>query len=284
MSADRRSPLGKSFSQHRLRSLEVARRIVAHTGLAPPSLVLEAGAGRGMLTRALAEVAGSVVAIEKDPVEFESLTTVARDLPNVRPVLADFLTTPLPRRPYHVVANLPFSITAPALRRLTTAPNPPRTAHLIVERDAALHWAGIGRESLVSVLTKVRFEMHIALALRRRDFEPWPACESVLLRLRLRPTPILSRHSAAAVERFVSLGFMAGRRTVGKNLERTYDQRRLHRVADIAGADLRVAPGELPFSGWLALFETLHNDAGPARRGWRARAPDRARSVSRPGR
>src|SRR3712207_7704316 len=45
----------------------VARRIVAESGVAKDDLVVEFGAGGGMLTRQLASVAREVVAVEYDP-------------------------------------------------------------------------------------------------------------------------------------------------------------------------------------------------------------------------
>ncbi len=58
-----RRELGQNF----LKDRRIARRIVAESGAGRDDLVVELGAGGGMLTRQLARVAGRVVAVEYDP-------------------------------------------------------------------------------------------------------------------------------------------------------------------------------------------------------------------------
>lgn len=89
--------------------------------------MLEIGAGKGRITRCLAQYSGSVIAYELDPALAARLE--GRLPENVRLYCADFLTAPLPRTPYKVFANIPFSRTTEILRKLTAAPlaarNPP---------------------------------------------------------------------------------------------------------------------------------------------------------------
>jgi 23S rRNA (adenine-N6)-dimethyltransferase len=56
-------------------------------------------------------------------------------------VRADAADLRLPRRPYHVVANPPFSVTTAVLRRLLQPGTRLRTAHVVLQRQAARRWA-----------------------------------------------------------------------------------------------------------------------------------------------
>lgn len=204
----RRRPSSVTLSQHLLRDQSVAERIIASTGLAPPALVFDLGAGDGALTARLAARACRVVAVEVDRELWTRLRACFRGEPRVEPVLADFLRVDLPRRaPYSVVSNVPFALTARLMRRLQELPNPPGNAWLVLQDEAARKWAGLGHETLASVLLKVRFEVEVALSLRRSDFVPRPAVDSVLVRLRRRPAPVFQGPQARAFEAFVRRAF-----------------------------------------------------------------------------
>jgi 23S rRNA (adenine-N6)-dimethyltransferase len=61
---------------------------------------------------------------------------------NVEVITADALRLPLPRRPFRVVAGLPFGSTAALLRWLLDDPRIPlRRADLVVQEEAARRYA-----------------------------------------------------------------------------------------------------------------------------------------------
>ena len=136
--ARRRAELG----QHFLAGGWLAAELVEQAGVGAGDLVVEIGAGTGVLTEALARRAGRVVAVECDPRLAERARGRLAGFGNVRVVTADALALPVPRRPFRVVANLPFGSTAAILRRLL---GDPRTrlerADLIVQEQAARRYA-----------------------------------------------------------------------------------------------------------------------------------------------
>src|SRR5918994_4223862 len=117
----RRRELGQNF----LKDRRIARRIVAESGVGKDDLVVELGAGGGMLTRQLARVAGRVVAVEYDPYWFLRLREIFSDDGNVLVVHADALRVAFPREPFTVVANVPFCATTSILHRLLDDPMAP---------------------------------------------------------------------------------------------------------------------------------------------------------------
>src|SRR5690606_17116491 len=138
-------------------------------GLAPPARVFEFGAGDGELTLALAEAAGAVIAIEVDRGLHTLLSERIASFAHVSAVHGDFREASLPATgDYHVVANLPFSLTAATMRLLTCQSNPPASAHLVLQREAAAVWTGSGPATRASVLAGLRFTFDVPLALRRR--------------------------------------------------------------------------------------------------------------------
>ena len=115
--------------QHFLRSSALAAELVRAAGIGRGDLVLDLGAGTGVLTRAIAGTGARVVAVELDPDLAASLRARFADV-----IEADILTIELPRQPFRVVANLPFACGTAILRRLLD----PRAA--LVSADVILEW------------------------------------------------------------------------------------------------------------------------------------------------
>jgi 16S rRNA A1518/A1519 N6-dimethyltransferase RsmA/KsgA/DIM1 with predicted DNA glycosylase/AP lyase activity len=244
----------------------VARRIVAHTGLAPPALVLEAGAGDGLLTEALAARAGRVIAVERDRSLWLRLRERFVGCETVSPILDDIRHVPLPRKPYVFVANPPFHLTAELLRLILLGPRKPMAAFLVLERDAALHWSGAGRSSVVSVLAGVDWEMDIPLALRRSDFVLRPRVDCVLLAARRRGRPLVAPSERVAFEAFVRTGFGRGRRDARTNLRGLMPEGALLGALRSRGFAKDALPSELGMEAWVELFRRAR-PTPPIRRG-----------------
>ena len=201
-----------SVSQNFLTGSRVIARLLALTDLSAADQVLEIGAGKGHITRALAQRCGHVITYEIDPLLAQRLHSC---LPaNVRLFQQDFLCASLPRSPYKVFANIPFNQTTAIIRRLTQAPHPPQAAWLIMEKGAALRFCGSIRETAASLLLKPWWEIRIRCHLRREDFHPAPSVDCVLLELRRRPCPDLPRNCFGLWQRFTATGLSHGLRSL----------------------------------------------------------------------
>ena len=106
------------LGQHFLASPALASRLVDDAGIGAGDVVVEPGAGRGVLTRALAARAHHVLAIELDTALAHATTRVVAELGNATLVQADATTFPLPQTPFRVVANPAFNTTAALLHHL----------------------------------------------------------------------------------------------------------------------------------------------------------------------
>lgn len=123
---------------HRLDS-KWAERLVDNAHVTRDDLVLDVGAGSGAITRHLVRRGARVIAFELHPLRAEDLRRrFARD--RVTVVRADGADVRLPRQPFRVVANPPFTISVALLRRLTAPGSQLIRADLIVPWHVADRW------------------------------------------------------------------------------------------------------------------------------------------------
>jgi 23S rRNA (adenine-N6)-dimethyltransferase len=243
----------RKLSQHFIKRPALARRIAALAAAGPGDVVVEPGPGHGILTDALAARGCRVIAVEKDVRLYRSLRARFVGRTNVELHHADFLTWPLPHGRYHVVANVPYAITAALVRKLVEARHPPVRALLVLQAEAAEKFAGHPRETLFSLLHKPRFAFDIAGSLSRDEFTPRPRVASRILRIALRPVPLLNQAEERRYAMFVRAAFGAGV-TARAALRPRFTRSQLVRLARELDFRLEAPPSELTFSQWLAIW------------------------------
>jgi 23S rRNA (adenine-N6)-dimethyltransferase len=148
----------------------------------PRDLVLDIGAGDGSLTAPLLASGARVVAFELHPGRAAALRRRFADAVaggRLRVVRADATDLRLPRRPFHVVANPPWSISDPLIRRLVHPASRLVRADLLLKRPAASRWGD----------TRVNdFTLTTAASVPRSDFRPSPPIDARVLRIERVPT------------------------------------------------------------------------------------------------
>ena len=134
----------RDLGQNFLVDDQVAARLAELAGVGERDWVIEIGTGLGALTRALAARAARVVTLEIDSGLVRALRA-ERDLPdNVELIHGDALELDLASLvsdapgPVRLVANLPYNVSAPLLRRLLDLRERLGTTLVLVTHDAAL--------------------------------------------------------------------------------------------------------------------------------------------------
>jgi 23S rRNA (adenine-N6)-dimethyltransferase len=133
-----------------------AERLVADAGVRRGDVVLDVGAGLGALTAPLVDCGADVIAVELHPGRAQLLRD--RFGRAVTVVQVDAGDLRLPRRPFAVVANPPFAVSAPLLRRLLQPGNALVAGHLVLQEPVVRRWVstaapGFGRWSRAFTVT-----------------------------------------------------------------------------------------------------------------------------------
>jgi 16S rRNA (adenine1518-N6/adenine1519-N6)-dimethyltransferase len=263
MKKSRRHALG----QHFLASEAVLRKIAGVIDPKAQDLIVEVGAGRGVLTAELARKAGRVIAVEKD----ERLIPALREaMPaNVEIVRADILTVDLGGilkkaglPALRLVGNIPYAISSPLLFRVLDEREILSDCVFLLQKEVAERiTAGPGTKSYapLGILLRNEFEARIPFAVAPGSFSPPPKVRSALLTLRRRPVPL---HPGAADEpyrAFLRAAFAERRKMLWKNLARRATPAALASAYDTLGIARNARAEELAPDTLFALFETFRS-------------------------
>lgn len=248
----------RELSQNFLKRGRDANRIVAASGIGSDDLVVELGAGGGMLTHRLAGSARGVIAVEYDPHWVGRLEERFSGTGNVRVVHEDALALRLPEEPFKVVANVPFHLTARILQKLLDDPTGPlEAACLLVEDHVARRHARTAPTTLKTLRWSPWYRFYAGLALRADAFLPEPRVNARLMVAAKRGPPLLDPRHRHLFRAFVRQAFTGRGDTVGRSLRPVYTKTQLRRLAKANGFSPHDAPSSLTVRQWVSAFEVM---------------------------
>ena len=187
----------KHLGQHFLTSQKALFDMVTAGNIHKEDLVLEIGPGKGVLTEKLLELAGKVIAIEKDTdlipllkekfakeIESGKLEILQRDILLFDPtILKEY------KKPYKLIANIPYYITGAIIEQfLSTSYQPERmvlliqkeVAERIIARDQKTGNLG-GKQSVLSIAVSAYGTPKIIAKVPAGAFFPPPKVDSAII-------------------------------------------------------------------------------------------------------
>ena len=266
----------KRLGQNFLVERGVIKKIIEAAKIQPEDIVLEIGPGLGALTQGLAKKAKKVVAIEKDSNLARILNDELRikNIKNVEVIQGDVLkiinstTAPFQRaglsslyskatakfiipNSYKVVANLPFYLAAPVIRKFLEIRNRPEEMILIVQKEVAQRICAKPPDmNLLAVSVQFYSKPEIISYVSRKSFWPSPKVDTAIIKI----TP-QNKWSRTVLDQLffevVKAGFSQPRKQVINNLS--------HLSQDFGGQAKKINRKKI--SSWL-----LKNNIQPIQR------------------
>lgn len=231
-----------TFSQHFLRSPRLVAELIGHSNVRKNDVVYDLGAGSGTITSVLARRCKHVIAVEIESQALQKLRRNVGAVDNVTIVEKDVLQLELPRVPYKIFANIPFHLSSAIVRKFTETANPPKSMYLITQKQFARKLVP-GDDHFTSQLSAEMgpwFTVRIRKTLRKTDFTPPPAVDTVLLEIKPREHALISNTNHTRYRDFVARCFN--------------DQKYFTRLKKPFSAELR--PSQLTLEQWVALYDT----------------------------
>ncbi len=257
----------KGFGQSFLRDERFLDRIVAAADLSPEDLVVEVGPGLGGLTRRLAAAAGEVIAVEIDRGLAAALESILAEDPNrarIKLVQADVLDLEPAEltggRSYKLVANLPYYVTSPILRRfLETTEHRPQRLVVMVQREVAERMLPrAGDMNLLAVMVQFYGKPRIVTLVPAQAFYPPPKVDSAAVRIDLHERPPLDV-DREKLFRIVHAGFAQPRKQLHNALSQqlSLPSAEVPDVLRAAGVDPTRRPQTLSLQEWGSIARAL---------------------------
>lgn len=260
----------KELGQHFLVEPRVLERLVQCIAPAPGTVILEFGAGVGVLTERLLDAGARVVAVELDDdlaallraelgarhgFELLHLDLAALDVPALRRRLG----TPQLK----VAGNLPYQLTSTVLFGLLDLEEHLQDAVFMVQREVAerlVGTAGSRDYGILSVVLQAYYGIQIVARVRPGAFLPPPRVDSAILRLVPRPGgPALPWGERARFVRLVRNVFNERRKVLRNTLKKFYglDAAALGACAAAAAIDFGRRPESLQVEEFVRLLHAL---------------------------
>ena len=258
MSMRAKQSLGQNFLMHQ----KTADRIADAGALTARDTVFEIGPGTGMLTRALLERAGKVIALEADheliPVLMGQFAPEikAKKLKLIEGDIRTFDLGTLPKG-YGVVANIPYYVTGEIIRKLLSSKQKPSRVVLLVQKEVAVRVVRSKKESLLSLSVKIYGTARYCFTVPRGAFKPAPKVDSAVLAISDIKAPFSTLKTEDAFFAILHAGFGHKRKRLAKNLEEVASKEKIAKAFTTLSLGENSRAEDMPLATWKSLVEAL---------------------------
>ncbi|MDD5054853.1 MAG: 16S rRNA (adenine(1518)-N(6)/adenine(1519)-N(6))-dimethyltransferase RsmA [Candidatus Peribacteraceae bacterium] len=257
--------LTKDLGQHFLTDDAVLGEILQAAKVKPGDNVLEIGPGIGILTRELLRAGANVTAVELDermlPLLKEFIgQELTADRCSLIAVQGNALHTPISiPPPYSVVANIPYAITSPLLRRLLLElPDLPTSLTLLIQREVAETICAKTTEGILTALVGLCGKPTLIRHVPSVAFLPPPAVESSVLHIECFKEPLADRDTIKRILKLVKHA-MSGRRKMLRNTVGSLPDGM--KALEETGIDPERRPQTMHVEEWMKLERNIDRDA-----------------------
>ncbi|MDX8431081.1 MAG: 16S rRNA (adenine(1518)-N(6)/adenine(1519)-N(6))-dimethyltransferase RsmA [Candidatus Algichlamydia australiensis] len=250
----------KGLSQNFLTDPNILRKILKTAEVSSNDLVVEIGAGPGIITEALLETGAQVIAIEID-------SRFAKELPrlnngNLEVIESDILTVDFAqllkgKSGAKIVANLPYHLTSPILGKIMPHQELFHSVTVVVQKEVADRMCGKVRTKNYSTLTlflQFYAEVTARFEVSRNCFFPKPNVDSSVVRLDLHEPPQVDKEKLFKI---IHTAFQQRRKMLRGSLSAIAPKPKIEKTLEEIGSHPGARPEELSLDQFLLLYKTL---------------------------
>ena len=253
----------KGLGQHFLIDSTALDASILAAELFPDDVVVEVGPGLGILTEELASLVRRVIAIEVDSQMADLLSKRFAANPRVSILNEDILNFNIEKEvagsAYKVVANLPYYVAAPTIRRFLEADTKPDCMVVMVQKEVAENIvAQEGKMGLMSIGVQLYGKPSIVKYVSAASFCPAPKVDSAIVKIEVYKQPAVT----VEIESFfkvVKAGFSAPRKQLRNSLAKGLfvEPDVAATLLDSAGISFQRRAETLSLQEWAELCEVV---------------------------
>lgn len=240
------------YTQNFYNNTSKISKLVSSIEIKENDIVLDVGAGKGILTNELGKYSKNVIAYELDSEYYEILKHTFHDRKNILLVNEDFTQVHLPKKPFKVFANIPFSLTADIVNKITSDESQLIEAYLFVQKESAERFLGIPRNTQIATILSYRFEIGVLDTFERRDFKPVPNVDVVLLKIVRRKN---IENDYLLFKDFVTYVFNQTEKDVYETFKKLFTFNQLKHIKEDLKRRNYTVPSDIPKEYFLKIFE-----------------------------
>lgn len=257
----------KYLGQHFILSNKALENIIKAAEIKENDTIIEIGPGLGTLTQKLVLTGAKIIAVEKDSQMITILKETLKDYGNIKIIQNDILkyldlefqiqSQPKGQKPYKVVANLPYYITAPVIRKFLELKNQPEYMVLMVQKEVAQRiCAKPPSMNLLAVGVQFFADTEIINYLSAEMFWPKPKVDSAIIRIRPKKKIGVDQKKFFLI---VKTAFSQKRKQLFGNLKRTLKitDEIITKALNSSGIDPRARAQEVSLEKWLKLAKSF---------------------------
>ena len=264
----------KQFGQHWLKSENALNQIIIAGELKKTDRILEIGPGLGVLTERIYPYVDKLLAVEIDRDLCKKLVFKYGKIDNFLLIEGDFLQlnltdilTNFPAFQNHnkVIANIPYNITGPIIKKLLgTISNPVEkpleSIVLLVQKEVGYRLVANPNNKVYGALSvKVQYlaDCELVCDVPARDFYPRPKVDSVVVKI----TPKILKEKAdnpKFLDALIKVGFSSRRKMLKNNLKSIIDQDKLTDILTKLNINDQARAENLSLSQWIDLSNNLN--------------------------
>lgn len=255
----------KSLGQHFLTSDIVPRWMCDAGGVKEGEIILEIGAGTGVLTAELLRRGVTLYAIEADrrsidiltqrfanEIKNEQLHIYTHDIRDGIPVaLIEQMSS------YKVVANIPYYLTGELFRLFLEKKHQPTDIVFLVQKEIAERIARDSKKSLLSLSVQVFGVPKYIRTVKRGHFNPPPKVDSAIIHIENIGHHHLSPEETPTFFKVLRAGFAHKRKFLVSNLSTVYPKKVILEVFETLDISPSTRAETVNLKEWLSIYRAL---------------------------
>lgn len=163
------------------------------------------------------------------------------------------------RKPYKLVANIPYYLTSALIRKFLEEKTPPKKIILMIQKEVAQRICKKNKMSLLSLSVQFYAKPKILFYVSKGSFFPAPKVDSAVIEIiPKKTTPMESE----IFFKFIKAGFSSPRKQLASNLAENYDLSKdnFKKIFEKINLDPRIRAEDLTLKNWIILTQYTNSN------------------------